>query len=140
MSLQAFLNKDKRDRKNQVIEFVVSEDFKDQEGKVVPFQIKPIGFRQFSSLREKHSKTHIKDKRMIKQTNEGAVTLELCAKSIVYPDLRSAELQDFYGVMNETDLVDAMLDFKEIEKLAEKIMEISGLRQDINELKDEAKT
>ncbi|MBU5440290.1 hypothetical protein KQI42_20045 [Tissierella sp. MSJ-40] len=139
MSLQAFLNKDKRDRKNQTLEYIVSEDFKDEEGKPVPFKIKPIGFGQFSALREKHSKVNMKDKRLFKQTNEGAVTLELCAKSIVYPDLKNAELQDFYGVLNETDLVDAMLDFKEIEKLAEKIMEISGLNQDVNELKEEAK-
>lgn len=139
MSLQAFLNKDKRNRKNQVVEFVVSEDFKNQEGKPEPFKIKPIGFRQFSSIREKHSKMHMKDKRLIKQTNEGAVTLELCAKAIVYPDLKNAELQDFYGVVNETDLVDAMLNFKEIESLAEKVMEISGLGEDVNELKDQAK-
>jgi superfamily I DNA/RNA helicase len=139
MSLQAFLNKDKRDRKNQAIEFVVSEDFKDQEGNVVPFQIKPIGFGQFSAIREQNSKTEVNNKQIIKKTNEGATTLALCAKSIVHPDLKSAELQDFYGVMTEVDLIDAMLDFKEIEKLAEKIMEISGLQQDVNELKDEAK-
>ena len=139
MSLQAFLSKDKRDRKNQIVEYIASEDFKDQEGKPVPFKIKPIGFGEFSAIREQNSKTEIKNKQIIKQTNEGATTLALCAKCVVYPDLKNAELQDFYGVMNEIDLLDSMLDFKEIELLSNKIMEISGLNQDVNELKEEAK-
>ncbi len=139
MSLQAFLNKDKRDRKNQIVEFVVSEDFKNSDGDIEPFKIKPIGFGQFSAIREQNSMTEIKNKQMIKKTNEGATTLALCAKCVVYPDLKNAELQDFYGVMSETELLDAMLTIEEITNLSNKIMEISGLNQDMNELKEEAK-
>jgi hypothetical protein len=139
MSLQAFLNKDKRDKRNQIVDFPASEDFKDAEGKVVPFKIKPISFSTFSAIREKCSKIEIIDKRTVKKTNEGAVTLATCARAVVYPDLKSAELQDYYEVMTEVDLIDAMLDFEEIQKLASKIMEISGLDVDINEVKDEAK-
>lgn len=139
MNLQAFLNKDKRDRKNQIIEFVASQEFKDEEGKIEPFKIKPIGFGQFSALREQHSKTEIQNKRLIKKTDEGAVTLALCTRSVVYPDLKNAELQDFYGVMSETELIDAMLDITEIEALSNEIMKISGLNRDINGVKEEAK-
>lgn len=139
MSLQAFLNKDKREKRNKIVEFVASEDFKDADGKVVPFQIKPISFSTFSTIREKCSIIEIKDKRTVKRTNEGAVTLATCAKAVVYPDLKSAELQDYYGVMTEVDLIDAMLDFDELQNLASKILEISGLNKDINEVKEEAK-
>lgn len=144
MSFQAFMNKDRKDKRNQEVEMIVSKSFKDESGRPVPFKIRPISFNAFSDLREKYSKieiieNHMKKKVPMKKTNEGALTMELCAKCIVYPNLKNAELQNFYGVVTEVDLVDAMLTMQEMTAISDKIMEISGITEDINEVKEEAK-
>lgn len=144
MSFQAFMNKDRRDKRKQEVEMIVSEAFKNEKGEPIPFRIKPTTFSTFSALREKNSKLEIIEndqgkKVPVKKTNEGALTMALCAKCIVHPNLKDAELQNFYGVITELDLVDAMLSVDEMTKISDKIMEISGIADNINEVKEEAK-
>jgi len=64
---------------------------------------------------------------------------ELVASAVVYPDLKNAELQKAYGVLGEVDLLKKMLLIGEFAVLAQKVQELAGLDEDINELVEEAK-
>ena len=60
-------------------------------------------------------------------------------RSVVYPNLKDAELQDSYQVMNEKDLLAAMLEGGEYQRLSAKCQEVNGLRDNVNDLKMHAK-
>ena len=68
-----------------------------------------------------------------------AYTHALVAAAVVYPDLKSAELQKAYGVLGEAELLNAMLTIGEYATLSQAVTELSGLDEDINDLIEEAK-
>lgn len=59
--------------------------------------------------------------------------------SVVYPDLRDAELQDFFEVNNPVALIRAMLIPGELQLLEEKVLEIHGLTKTLDQMVVEAK-
>lgn len=65
-------------------------------------------------------------------TTEGAnpvrFALDLCTEAIVEPNLKSAQLQDHFGVYGERDLVHAMFrnDLDQLNELFTKILELSN--------------
>ncbi len=58
---------------------------------------------------------------------------------VVYPDLKNAELQNAYDVMNAEDLLKEMLTMGEYMNLLRFVQEINGFHKTIEELLDEAK-
>ncbi|KQL37125.1 phage portal protein [Psychrobacillus sp. FJAT-21963] len=64
---------------------------------------------------------------------------EICVASFVHPDLNSAELQEDYGVRGADNLYSNMFLAGEANQILEKVTEISGIVQDINEDIEEAK-
>ena len=63
----------------------------------------------------------------------------IVTETVVYPNLRDKELQDSYGVMDPSELLNRMLNSSEFNKLLEKCLEINGLNKSFDELKNEAK-
>lgn len=125
MSLKAFLNPVKVENKKVVISNRFQED-----GKPVPFEIRPISQKENSALMQKHTK---KDKRTGNEVRNGVeYSNELVANAIVFPDLKNAELQKAYGVMGEVSLLTEMLTVGEFATLSEEVMKLSGLDEDIN--------
>lgn len=109
-SLKAFLNPIKVENK----EVIVSNRFQ-EDGKPVPFVIKPISEKENELLLRKHTK---KDKRTGQEVlDKTAYSHALVAAAVVYPDLKSAELQKAYGVLGEAELLNAMLTVGEYAKL-----------------------
>jgi hypothetical protein len=64
---------------------------------------------------------------------------ELCVASIVHPDLNDSELQDSYGVRGADNLYSKMFYLGEVNQILEKVTEISGLDQSIDDDIEEAK-
>ncbi len=58
---------------------------------------------------------------------------------LFYPDLKSTELQDAYGVMNEAELLKEMLLPGEYTRLVLEVTKINDFDTDLNKLVDEAK-
>ena len=117
-------------------EVIVSNRFQ-EDGKPVPFVIKPISEKENEQLLRKHTK---KDKRTGQEVlDRTAYTHALVAAAVVYPDLKSAELQKAYGVLGEAELLNAMLTIDEYATLSQAVTELSGLDEDINDLIEEAK-
>ena len=131
-SLKALLNPIQVENK----EVIVSNRFQ-EDGKPVPFVIKPISEKENEQLLRKHTK---KDKKTGQEVlDRTAYSHALVAAAVVYPDLKNAELQKAYGVLGEAELLSAMLTVGEFAKLSQAVTELSGLDEDINDLIEEAK-
>ena len=131
-SLSAFLNPVQAENK----EVIVSERFR-ENGKTVPFVIRPITQQENEALMKKHRS--VDKKSGVEQFNRISYNRELTAMAVVEPDLNNAELQKRYGVLGADKVLSAMLYVGEYGTLMEAVQELSGLDQDINEDMDEAK-
>ncbi len=131
-SLSAFLNPVQTENK----EVIVSERFR-ENGKTVPFVIRPITQQENETLMKKHRS--VDKKSGVEQFNRISYNRELTAMAVVEPDLNNAELQKRYGVLGADKVLSAMLYVGEYGTLMEAVQELSGLDQDINEDMDEAK-
>jgi len=130
-SLKAFLNPVKVDNK----EVIISNRFQ-EEGKPVPFVIRPITQKENELLIKKFTK---KDRRGNETFDRTGYIHELTASAVVFPDLKNTELQKAYGVLGEAELLKAMLLVGEFAELSQAVQELSGLDVDINEEIEEVK-
>lgn len=131
-SLSAFLNPVQTENK----EVIVSERFR-ENGKTVPFVIRPITQQENEALMKKHRS--VDKKSGVEQFNRISYNREMTAMAVVEPDLNNAELQKRYGVLGADKVLSAMLYVGEYGTLMEAVQELSGLDQDINEDMDEEK-
>ena len=92
-------------------EYVASKRIKDANGEPIAWKIKILTTDETEKMRKKHTK-RITD-RITRQSEERfdttAYNEELISKTITYPNLYDAELQDNWGVTEPVDLVKAML-------------------------------
>lgn len=130
-SLKAFLNPVQVENK----EVIVSNRFKEND-KVVPFTIRPITQEENKILIKKYTK---KDKKGTEVFDRAEYVQALTASAVVFPDLKNAELQNAYGVLGESSLLQKMLYVGEYAELAIAVQELSGLDKDINNDIEEAK-
>lgn len=131
-SLKAFLNPIKVENK----EVIVSNRFVGEDGKVVPFHIRPVTQEDNKKLIKKHTKLNKKGE----ETFDRAEYISaLTASAVVFPDLTNAELQKAYDTLGESALLQKMLFTGEYAELALAVQEFSGLDKDINEDIEEAK-
>lgn len=130
-SLSAFLNPIEVANK----EVVISERFQ-EDGKPVPFVIRPITQGENEEILRRHKK---RDKKGNETFDQIGYNHDLTATAVVFPDLENAELQKAYGVLGRVKLLETMLLIGEFTTLGESVKELSGLDKDINDDKDEAK-
>jgi len=130
-SLSAFLNPVKVENR----EVIVSERFQ-ENGKAVPFIIRPITQDENEEILRRHKK---KDKKGNETFDQIGYSHDLAATGVVFPDLENAELQKAYGVLGKTKLLEKMLLIGEFTTLGEAVKELSGINDDINDDIEEAK-
>jgi hypothetical protein len=125
-SLNAFLNPIKTENK----EVIVSNRFV-EDGKPVPFVIRPITQEENKLLIKKFSKKN--DKKGTESFDRPEYVSAMTAAAVVFPDLTNSELQKAYGVLGESSLLQKMLYVGEYAELTMAVQELSGLDEDINE-------
>lgn len=130
-SLNAFLNPVKVENK----EVIVSNRFV-EDGKVIPFVIRPISQEENKQLIKKFTK---KDKKGQETFDRTEYVSALTASAVVFPELANSELQAAYGVLGESALLQKMLYVGEYAELAQAVQSLSGLDTDINDDIEEAK-
>ncbi len=130
-SLNAFLHPVQVENR----EVVVSNRFL-EDGKPVPFIIRPITEKENGQLMKKYTRKDKSGRDILDRTEYAH---GLVAAAVVYPDLANAELQKKYNVLGETSLLAEMLNVGEFAYLSQKVSEISGLDRDINKDIEEAK-
>jgi hypothetical protein len=130
-SLNAFLHPIQVENK----EVIISNRFV-EDGKPVPFIVRPITQEENKFLMKKYTK---RDKKGADTFDRAEYVQAMTACAVVYPDLANAELQKAYGVLGESALLQKMLYVGEYAELAQAVQEISGLDKDVNEDIEEAK-
>lgn len=124
-SLSAFLNPVKTANK----EVIISDRFQ-ENGKPVPFVIRPITQAENEDLIKKYRKV---DKQGVEIFNRIQYQQELTATAVVEPNLNDETLQKQYGVLGASKLLSAMLYVGEYANLLEQVQKLSGLNTNIND-------
>lgn len=109
---------------------VVFERFKDENGNVVPFVIKPITAEENKALVKKCT---VKDKAGKKNLDTARYQTCLVIAGTVVPDFTDAELCEGYGVIDPEMAVGRMLYAGEHMRLANEILKLSGLDDESDE-------
>lgn len=138
MSLNAFLNPIKEEN----IDYVASKRFVDENGEAVKWVIKSITSEEDEAIRKSCTK------KVQVPGKKGQFTMEmdnetyagkLAAACTVYPNLNDAELQNAYNTMGADKLLKAMLKSGEYVQYLNKIQEVNGFDESVEDLVDEAK-
>ena len=138
-NLSCFLAGNVEKRTNKKI--VISDRFKDKDGKAVPWEIRPISASEDEEIRKtctKRVQVVGKKGQFTQDFDANAYLAKLAAKAVVFPDLNDTELQNSYGVMGAEQLVKNMLYKDEFDKLTEILIEETD-SENIEDLVDEAK-
>lgn len=137
-NLQAFMIEEKE----EYFEYVASQKFRDDNGNPMKWKLKSISAKENDQLkRECYKQVLVSNgnKKAYQQQLDTIKYLELLAdKCVVFPDLHSAELLDYYNEMNSIDLLKKhLLNAAEYDDLVAEVQRINGY--DLVEAAEEAK-
>lgn len=138
-NMEVFLKQNAVQKENKKV--AVSERFKDEDGKVVEWEIRPLTAQEDQILREANTEIkELKGKKgqLFPQLDSNKYSAMLIAACVVYPDLQNQELQDSYSVKNKPDLLTAMLLPGEFQDLFAEVQKINGFKT-LEDLTEEAK-
>ena len=127
--------KDKR-KERKTVKYVASADFIGPDGAPMEWELKAIPCRIEREIRNKYTKTGRNGDTVF---DGSGYTLALAAATVVFPPLKSAELQNSYGVMGESALLQEMLDPGQLSRLTIKAQEVNGYTETFGELIEQAK-
>lgn len=117
------------------IEYVASDRIVDKDGKPVKWILRPVPSKVDNALKDECFKRKGKDTNF----DTAKYQVKLCAAAVVFPNLKSEELQNSYGVRGEDALLLELLPIAgEFNALLTKVNEINS-PQTMDELVDEAK-
>ena len=102
----------------------------------MPFVIRPLE----QEVCDKVQRTCVKtDKKGNSEFDRFKYVDEITAAAVVFPDLKNADLQKAYGVLGEVKLLKKMLYTNEYNALVEAVQDLSGMDDDFDDLKNDAK-
>lgn len=137
-TMSGFFNQNAKKVEN--VTFTLSDRFVDPEtGLPYEWEMRPLGAQEEVALRKECSVT-TKDRkgRTTKEVDQDKYVMRAVARTVVFPDLRNAELQDSYGVMGEQELLQTMLLSAEQTRLLLQFNKLNGYDKAMDELVDEA--
>lgn len=112
--------------KTENIFYPASKAFVDENGGVLQWELRALTTDEDVSIRDSCQTIEVSKKRKKVSFNSNLYSQKMVVKSIVFPDLFNAELQDSYGVKNELDLLGKMLLPGEFSDLYAKVSELCG--------------
>lgn len=119
---------------------IVSERFKDKDGKSVSWKIRSMTEEENESCRKAATKkTKAKSGQYVPETNADEYVAKLAVSSVVFPNLKDAELQKSYNVFGAEALLRKMLLPGEYATLVQKVQQLNGFDKSVNELVDDVK-
>lgn len=123
----------------QTKEVIVSERFKGEDRKVLPFKIKVIDQDENDRLINASTTTRRqKNGQVTKELSSTMYSRRLILACVVTPDLRDAELCEYYKCIDPLDVPGKMLSSGEYGTLIDAINELNGFN-DEGVIEDEAK-
>ncbi len=132
-SLSAFLNPIKVE--NEMVE--ISKRFLDEDGNPVKWEVRAIMSEENDALMKKNTRRDKKTSMDI--FDRTGYVNDLVVSAVVFPDLKSTELQKAYGTMGEVGLLKKMLTLGEFTTLSTEVQRISGLDEEDDQKLEEVK-
>ena len=135
-NLQAFMTPNTEETR----EVIISDRFKDKDGKVVPFVIKSLSQAENEEIKRRTSVPMIEHNTIIGQKIDSEkYGRELVLASVTTPNFRDSELCKFYATMDPLEVPSKMLRVGEYNRLVKAINDLNGLNDDLKVLEEEAK-
>ncbi len=134
-TLQQFLNANPVEGMTK--EVVISDRFKDKDGKILKFKIRAISPSEFEEIRKRA--LIIKQGGKGVEFDSGQFNLSLIINCTVNPNFKHAESIQKLGCSTPEQYVNKVLLAGEVEELANQIRMFSGFDKNLDELVDEAK-
>jgi hypothetical protein len=119
-------------------EVIVSNRFKDEEGKAVPFVIKAITQKDNEKLARMSRKTVSVNGSPVEKLDNLLYTKRLVLACVQEPDFSNQEMCKYYGTEDPLDVPSQMLSIGEYNRLSEAILELNGMK-DAEDKLEEAK-
>lgn len=137
MSLSAFLAQNALKAENE--KFVISHRFVDEKGNPIPWEIQALSEAENQALRKSATKMTGRRGAKVPEIDYDLYLSRMIAESVVFPNLKDAELQKSYGVIGADELLRKMLTAGEYANLLEVVQEINGYNVTMDDLVEEAK-
>lgn len=128
--------------KVEVTEYVVSERFKDAEGKPIAWKLKALSAGEEEAIRTdatRREQVPGKPGQYRERMDTNAYVRKIAVRTVVFPNLNDAELQASYDVMDAESLLQKMLLSGEMIHLTEKVTEVNKLAETFEDKVEEAK-
>ena len=140
-NVKQFLRNNKKVRPNAF--YAASENFLDDEGKPIPWEIKPLSAADNERIKDECTtilETKDRGFKAHPKIDIKAMQAKQVVASLVFPDLHNAELQDSYGVKEPEDLLFAMIDEAgDYQNLVMFVLKYNKLNVTLDEKIEEAK-
>ena len=123
-------------------EVIVSDRFKGEDGKPAPFVIRAISQEINEALSNSCTIRKRFGNQIVSELNNTKYQKKLILECVVEPDLKNAELCEYYKTTDPLDVASRMLSVGEYNKLAKAIMDLNEIvvtNEDIEALGEEAK-
>lgn len=122
--------------KRENFEIVVSDRFVDEDGNPVAWTFRLLSAKEIDDL--KNAAIVKKNKSLLKVDTKKLI-VDTISETIIYPNLKSEELQNAYRAMNISELLDKMLEGREYERFTDKLMKAQGFMDDPDVIIGDAK-
>ncbi|BDH60145.1 phage portal protein [Lysinibacillus sp. PLM2] len=140
--LQAFFSENAKKPVN--VTRVISKRFVDSDGNPIEWEFGAITPEMDAEIKKDSTRRTLitQGKRKGQYNTEfdpAKYQLKLTVASVVYPDLKDADLQNSYGVFNEEDLINKMLLPAELQDASMAAQEANGFEISLEDMVEEAK-
>lgn len=127
MDIKIFLKEN--NIKTEKIEFVVTDRFKDENGKPIKWILKVLTNKELEDLKVKNTikRTTVKGSNF--DFDNKSFSRSMILSCIVEPNLYNKELQDSYDTLDAYELLQELLTVGEMTRLEEKILELHNYEE-----------
>lgn len=114
-------------------EIIISERFVDEDGKPVPFKIRPLTQEENDALVKRAKRTKTVNGMVQEYVDSSALSRSIVLAATVEPSFADKELCDAYGVVDPSLVPGKMLLSGEYAKLVQAINDLSGFNSPVEE-------
>lgn len=106
-------------------EVIISDRFKDENGKPLPFKLRKIDSETSEALMKRCRRKERVNGQIITEVDNAKYTKLLVLACVVSPNFKDSEMCDFYKVVNPEDVPSRMLSIGEFSRLSDEIMKFN---------------
>lgn len=119
-------------------EVIISDRFKGEDGKPLPFKIRKIDSETADSLMKRCRRRERVNGQIVTEVDNSKYSKLLILTCVVSPNFRDTEMCEYYKVINPEDVPSRMLSIGEFSKLSDAIMDFNDFGTP-EEIEDEVK-